>query len=400
MSRKTTHDFIQDAIKVHGSKYDYSAVYYENNKTPVTIICPIHGEFEQRPDMHIHRSNGCKSCANVSMREKRTKPLEQFVQDAIKIHGNQYSYDLVEYKGNKIKIKIVCPAHGIFEQKPNSHLNGQGCPICANRFTRTTEQFIEDAQKVHGDKYDYSESVYVDSITKLIIICKSHGKFMQTPNNHFNNHGCPDCAIQKSTDLKLKSLEEFLACAIKVHGNEYDYSLTKYEHSKSKIAINCKKHGTFLQTPNAHLQGQGCPNCKASKGEKAIRRFLECHNISFTQQMKFDDCRDVKQLPFDFYVKDINLLIEFDGRQHDEVVSIFGGEEGLADRIRKDQIKNDYAVNNKIGLIRITDINQINEILTPWIDLYNEVQQNSEQMPIQYIYHNGNPLIDDLDWYL
>lgn len=396
MSRKTTREFIRDAKNIHGEKYDYSLVCYENNKTPVPIICPIHGEFKKRPDMHIHRKEGCPPCANISMKEKLTKPAEQFILDAIEVHGDRYSYELVEYKGNKVKIKIICPNHGIFEQKPNNHLDGQGCPICVNRFTRTTEQFINDAQKIHGNKYDYSKSIYIDAHTKLIIKCQTHGNYEQTPNNHLNNHGCPKCAFQKNADSNLKSVEEFIYCAKKIHGDKYDYSLTEYEHSKIKTTIICKKHGKFLQNPNSHLQGQGCPTCRASKGESAIKQVLDQNNVTYTSQKKFSDCVDVRQLPFDFYIDNINMLIEFDGLQHEKAVSFFGGEEALADRIRKDAIKNQYAIDNGIGLIRITSIDQIDDILTPWIAIYHDMHPDFSTK-LKYTYYNGKPLINDLE---
>lgn len=165
----------------------------------------------------------------------------------------------------------------------------------------------------------------------------------------------------------------------------------------SKEEIKKEKHGEFMQQPNGHLNGSGCSACNQSKGEKAVRLFLKKNNIKFIQQMKFTECKDKKQLPFDFYIEKINMLIEFDGRQHQEPVTFFGGVDALNDRKKKDTIKNDYAKNNFIGLIRITDRNRIEQILSPWIEIYNEMITNSKSDTIQYVYYKDEPLIDDLD---
>lgn len=156
---KTTAQFIQDARKIHGDKYDYSLTEYVNAITKVKIICPCHGEFYQGANSHLMGS-ACTSCASVSRASKRRKTKEQFILDAQRVHGDKYDYSLVRYKNNKIPVKIVCPEHGPFEQKPRDHLKG-GCWFCGverNRrhFSKTKEQFILDAQRVHGNKYDYS----------------------------------------------------------------------------------------------------------------------------------------------------------------------------------------------------------------------------------------------------
>lgn len=194
LSRTSTlEQFINAARKVHGDKYDYSLVEYINNHTLVKIICPIHGVFEQRPSAHL-KGNGCKQCGRKKATKSNTKSLEQFIENARKVHGDKYDYSLVNYINNKTKVKIICPIHGIFEQKPNGHITQkQGCPVCAGSLKYTKETFIEAARKVHGNRYDYSKVNYVNNKTPVIIICPIHGEFKQTPHKHLMGQGCFEC---------------------------------------------------------------------------------------------------------------------------------------------------------------------------------------------------------------
>ena len=127
--------------------------------------------------------------------------IEQFIKKVKVIHGNVYDYSLVEYKNAHTKVKIICPEHGIFEQKSYHHLRGQGCPECryiksGNKLRSTTEQFIKKAKVVHGNKYDYSLVDYKNNKTKVKIICHEHGIFEQTPNHHLSGNGCSKCGVK------------------------------------------------------------------------------------------------------------------------------------------------------------------------------------------------------------
>lgn len=167
MKKLIIEEFIERARKVHGDKYDYSKVEYKNNKTKVCIICPIHGEFWQLPCDHLS-GNGCKECGVDKRTKEKTKTLEQFITDARKIHGDKYDYSKVNYVDAHTKICIVCPIHGEFWQKPYAHLNGQDCPLCVHKSTKyTVDEWIRQAKKVHGDKYDYSKVVYKGKIEKI-----------------------------------------------------------------------------------------------------------------------------------------------------------------------------------------------------------------------------------------
>jgi hypothetical protein len=277
--------------------------------------------------------------------EKQT--IGEFIEKAKTIHGEKYDYSLVNYVGSKIKIKIICPIHGEFEQIPNSHLKGINCYKCSRNYV-ATDEFIEKAKTIHGEKYDYSLVNYKNNKIKIKIICPIHGEFEQIPNSHLKGCGCPKCVG------KYKTTDEFIEKAKTIHGEKYDYSLVNYISVFKQIKIICSIHGEFEQTPNSHLKGCGCPKCKESKGEKIIRDYLTKNNIKFIPQHKFDDCKDIKPLPFDFYLPEYNTCIEYDGRQHFEIIDRWGGVNGLIDQQNKDKIKTDYCFNNKIKLLRIS----------------------------------------------
>ena len=336
----TTEEFIEKSKKVHGDKYDYSLVKYKTNHNKVKIICPKHGEFNQSPNSHLRKSDCPKCSGNIKLSP------EKFVEKAKKIHGDKYDYSLVKYKNTHNKIKIICHIHGIFEQNLYNHYKGGNCPKCVGKILFTKEIFIEKSKNVHGDKYNYSKVFYKNNNTKVKIICQIHGEFEQTPVSHYGGSGCPKCSGKNKTTKDI--IDEFK----KVHGCEYDYSLTEYINSKTKIKIICPKHGIFLQLSDNHKHGNGCPICLKSRGEMKISRILERHKIEFIREYKFNDCKYKQKLPFDFYLPEYNTCI---------------GEKSFEKNKIRDQIKNEYCKNNNIKLIRIKFDDDINDKL---IDLF------------------------------
>ena len=129
--------------------------------------------------------------------------------------------------------------------------------------------------------------------------------------------------------------------------------MVNYLNNKSKIKILCYIHGEFEQKPYHHLNGVGCPYCRESKGEKEVEKYLKINNIKYIRQYTFDNCRDKRKLPFDFYLPDFNICVEFDGALHFISVQYFGGFDKLVDTQKKDKIKTDYCKNNNIKLLRI-----------------------------------------------
>ena len=182
---------IEQFRDVHSDKYDYSKVEYIHSKTKVTIICPKHGEFEQAP--HIHKKGSrCPKCVG-----KYVPTTEELIEQFREIHGDKYDYSKVNYIYNYTKVTIICPEHGEFEQRPDSHKEGMGCPKCHPNAKLTTEDVVKQFREVHGDRYDYSKVNYIDSYTKVTIICPEHGEFKQPPSGHKRGQGCPSCTESK-----------------------------------------------------------------------------------------------------------------------------------------------------------------------------------------------------------
>lgn len=157
--------------------------------------------------------------------------------------------------------------------------------------------------------------------------------------------------------------EYFIEKANQKHGFIYNYNKTTFKKTTKKVVITCITHGDFEQTPNSHLNGSGCPICKESKGEKEIRKHLVMLNIKFIPQHKFTECKNIKQLPFDFYLPNYNTCIEFNGEQHYKSIKHFGGDEKFNRTQINDEIKMEYCKMNKINLIIINDIKNIKKLL-------------------------------------
>jgi Zn finger protein HypA/HybF involved in hydrogenase expression len=295
-------EFITKANDKHNNKYDYSNTIYTNNKTNIEIICHNHGNFKQRPDVHL-RGQGCPDCKKEVLSEKK-------------------------------KMKI--------------------------------EKVLSRFRKIHGDKYDYSLVNYINSEKKVKIICQEHGIFKQSSKNHWSGQGCPKCGSISSGSFKKMSVEGFIKKANELHNNKYDYSLVKYINSKTKVNIICPEHGVFKKRPNNHIRNissEGCPKCKISNGEKEIMKYLEERNIEYIFEKKFEDCVYKKRLRFDFYLPKYNTCIEYNGIQHYEPVEIFGGVKALENNKIRDVIKNKYCEENNIALLIIAHDQDINYIL-------------------------------------
>lgn len=285
----TTAEFIKRAKEIHRNKYDYSETEYINNKTPVKIICPIHGEFEQIPKTHLLG----KECSKCKGGVKSNK--EEFVKKSENLYGDKYDYSKVNYINNRTPVEIKCPIHGWFEQIPMKFLQGHTCKKCgiekrAQSHQYDTEKFIELAKKIHGDKYDYSESEYVSSKSPIKIKCKKHGFFYQTAGHHYNGIGCPIC-----------------------------------KESKGEILV-----ANILTKNNVNFE--------------RLYEFEDCTNL-----IKGRYCR---KLSFDFYLPNQKTCIEYDGEQHYKPFGTDTGEK-LAKTQKNDELKNKYCEKKGIKLIRI-----------------------------------------------
>jgi len=367
--RKTTEEFVAEAQDIHAEKYDYGKVEYVNIDGLVTINCPIHGEFQERARRHLRKDGygGCNEC------KTDTKRLA-YITKAHKVHGNKYRYDKVTLRGRHAAVWITCPKHGDFEQRSDVHVSGycSGCPKCghesiASKLRSNKDDFVTKARSVHGDKYNYDRVEYHDNNTLVTIGCPLHGNFEQRPKCHCQGQGCPSCGIIAGHQLLRYTKDDFIAKARTIHGDKYNYDLVEYKDAHTKVSIVCPQHGQFFQNPMVHTsQGSGCPFCVESKGERAIREYLE-HRLDegdFAQEFITTMDRS------DFVLFKHKTTLEFNGEQHYMPVS-FGGNEPdhkiktLARSIRRDERKIRRARKSQCPLLIIPywDYDRISDIL-------------------------------------
>ena len=259
-----TNEFIERAKTIHGDEFDYSKVEYINDKTPVTIICRKHGEFQTIPAVH-KKGYKCPVCKYGGTPEEK---LTAFLEKCKIIHKDRgYDYSKASFKINTDKITIICPTHGEFSQVVSAHLQGQKCPVCAKiegaelqRFT--DEELLLKVIAVHSDKYEYDFTEYTNIGSKIKIKCNKHGWFHQRFDNHVGGSGCPECSLEASRFC----LNEFIEKSRKIHKDKYDYSLcTENVNSKTKMDIICPKHGVFKKSQNEHMTlKSGCPSCAST----------------------------------------------------------------------------------------------------------------------------------------
>lgn len=213
INTKSTIEFVSKSISLFGDLYDYSESNYINCCTDIKVFCKKHKKyFYVHPSRHLN-GVGCPVCGSDRKSNSLRLSLDEFIVRSNKIHNNIYDYSKVVYVKNTVKVDIICKNHGVFKMAPANHLNGAGCQKCANELKSknsrySTEDFLGLAKKRHGDgRYDYSNVDYINSITKVDVICYKHGVFEATPADHLRGVGCPLCSESKG-ELSIRVVLE------------------------------------------------------------------------------------------------------------------------------------------------------------------------------------------------
>jgi hypothetical protein len=338
--------FIKKAKLIHNDKYDYSKVEYINSKIHICIICPKHGEFYQTPAAHI-RGDGCPRCALSRNGSIPRLSTQEFIEKARKIHGDRYDYSRVNYINYTTKVEIICEKHGSFHMTPLAHLSNQNCPKCQGKGL-TNDEWIERFKEIHGNKYDYSKMLFKSTREKVCIICPKHGEFYQSPSKHLIGRGCPKCAVEIKQESNKLGNERFIERANIIHNNKYDYSKVIYTNAHAHVTIICPKHGEFKQRAYDHLHGHGCPICSQSHLEREISILLDKMRIDYIRQFK---SKILAKMSLDFYLPQYNIAIECQGIQHFQPVVRFGGEKEWKRVIERDIKKSNICKDHNINLI-------------------------------------------------
>ncbi len=294
--------------------------------------------------------------------------------DEIVERGKQHNKTViceVDQRGPRRKFKLRC---NVCESEKESEISFFiGCRNCSNKYKKrrlTKEEFILKSKKIHENKYSYDLVEYINNETKVKILCNDCGNtFIQKPSSHLSNRGCRNCSFNKRRLTK----EEFILKAKKIHENKYSYDLVDYVNNETKVKILCNNCGnTFIQKPLSHLSNRGCPKCNESKGENKVAKYLVENNISFTPQKIFKTLKYKSYLRPDFYLENLNLLIEYDGEYHYKAIRGSTSEikqKNLEICQRRDKIKTEWAKANNIPLLRIPywDFDRIEELIEAFI---------------------------------
>lgn len=309
---------------------------------------------------------------------------KHFIERAQKIHNNKYDYSKLGYISTKHKVTIICPIHGEFIQTGSDHLKGWGCSKCSQKRKPTREEWIEKANKKHNFKYDYSKVEYKDNKTPVCIICPEHGEFWQTPNNHIKGTKCPKCEYKRRSLTYSKTTEQFIKDAISVHNNKYDYSKVNYYNKSTKVCIICLKHGEFWQLPTSHLSGNGCQQCK-NKNQTILYNILKNEFKNEVILYEYSPNWLGKQR-FDIYFPNHNIAVEYDGQQHFIPIEHFGGKINYDKTKKRDKLKDKLAIENNCYLFRIQynyTIDQLNQLIE---SIKTILVKNNIDLKVTYLY--------------
>lgn len=282
--------FLKEVKEIYGDTYDFSLVEWKGKTEPITVICPIHGEFITTPFKLINERKGCPFCGRENRHRTTGRPYTQdeIIEKFKEVHGDFYDYSKVVYKGINVKVEIICPIHGSFWQTPNAHLK-HDCPKCSKVAKLDLNEFLKRAYALYGDIYDYS-LVHIDKSTNyknlITVICRKHGPFQVSIYNFLNqNSTCPKCREEAAQEKRDRDFKEFLEKSQEIHGNKYDYSRVVWQNMSTPVEIICPIHGSFMQVPSIHMAGANCDKCvrEAAKinKEKFIEKSIKIHGIKY-----------------------------------------------------------------------------------------------------------------------
>lgn len=353
MKKLTKKEFIQKYEKKFGKKYSWEHFEYNGNKIKSIVTCPIHGDFEIRPN-DLLNGTGCDYCGGT---HKYT--TDEYKKLVNKVHHGYYNLDDIEYHGGTKDVYPICPIHGEFRIRANRLLRGCCCSDCnkeniyheitpilfpEKKWSKdTTETFKEKVKNKYGDKYILDKVDYIKNSINVLIGCKEHGYFPITPNHLLSGEGCPECAGNKKM-----TTESFITRSKLLYPGELEYNKTVYKSYHEPLVLTCPKHGDFMKSPANHFKGQMCPICSESKLEYLMYSALNENNIMFEREKKFDDFGRYR---YDFYIPQKKILIECQGIQHFEKIDFFNKSQTITERIDADILKYKYAINNGYKII-------------------------------------------------
>jgi len=347
------HEFLRLAREKYGNAFEYPDLPDSVKRCVISIVCKTHGKVEMIARDHLRTKHGCPRCAYLKMKIPVEDSNRKLIQKSKQKYKDKFDYshvNLTTERGGKVQ--IVCPIHGRFESSLKNHLHSAaGCSNCGTDLwllNVTKYKELNDAaiaaRKIHGDKYTYLN--YDIQTNILRYRCQTHGELEQPISTHLTGRGCMAC----SRIHRTITADEFIRRAKRIHPVGYSYVLSELKTVNDKITITHDCGRVYKSRVSNHLAGQGCMRCKSSAGEGKIRNFLETNAIPYQDQFKIDGY----PYRFDFYLPELNMLIEYDGQQHFEPVDYFGGIRDFLRTRERDEKKNALAKSRGMPLIRVS----------------------------------------------
>jgi very-short-patch-repair endonuclease len=396
-------NFLEKARAKYGDTYDYSLVDYKGREIPINIICKIHGVFPITPRTFLqgqskHPSHGCPKCDGIIEQKKITQ--DDFLQIVREKHGEKWDLSTVQYRSKSQILGLSCPdCNESFNTTPEKLMDGLGCPRCEGRI-KDLRYYVEEAKKVHGDKYDYSEC-YLTYEKKHQILnnirCEIHGFFSTRADVHIKMKcRCPKCYPQKDKIPLEERRDAYIRRAIERHGEgRFDYSQVDYHRKRDKVKIRCIIHDYwFYQSLEEHTKKKsmgGCPLCSETTGEREVRLFLEKKKLEYTAQMEIENIRpDILKLQYmrvDFYVKKYRLIIEYNGEQHYKNCGWYkNSKRNLEMQQLRDEVLREYCQKFNFNLLEIkySEFDNIGKLINAKI---KEIKANEKKGNSNYGTH-------------
>lgn len=394
--KKTRQErFLQKARAKYGDTYDYSLVEYQGREIPVKIICKTHGVFPICPrtflqGTHSHPAHGCPKCDGIQEQKKITQ--DDFLQAVREKHGDKWDVSNVQYVSQNQILGLSCPdCKDNFKTTTKKLMDGLGCPRCEGRI-KDLRYYVEEAKKVHGDEYDYSECNIKREKGKhpmlINIRCKHHGLYSTRADVHIKMKcKCPKCYPPKDKIPLEERRDAYIRRAIERHGEgHFDYSQVDYHTKREKVKIRCVIHNYwFYQSLEEHSKKNkmgGCPLCSETTGEREVRLHLQKKHIDFTAQVEIENIRP-KELPrqylrVDFYISKYRLFIEYNGEQHYRDCGWFKERGGFEMQQLRDEVLREYCQKFNFNLLEIkySDFDNIGKLIDAKI---KEIKANQQR---------------------
>ena len=359
---KTTEKYIEELRNINPSIIVKEQ--YVGANIPILHECLIHNiEWKVSPSDAL-QGHGCSGCKSEKIKNRLSKTHEQYLDELRKINSNIEPIE--QYIGANIPILHRCLIDGYeWSAQPNNMLNGYGCPKCSQRFRRTHDYYVKEVFEINPNIEVLG--VFSGLQTPILHKCKIHNiEWMAYPEFILKGCGCSMCGDDKIKEKLGKTHEQYVQELKEINPDVEVVGI--YINSITPILHKCLIDGyEWYTAPTTMLNGCGCPQCNESSGERHVRLWLDNNRIEYIREKSFNDCIDIKPLPFDFYLPDYNVVIEYQGQQHYRPVEIFGGEKAFERQQKHDNIKREYCKNNNIRLLEIPYFKNVDEELNNFL---------------------------------